>query len=209
MRIADTSNLPSQNYSFHMNSRINLLIQQVQACTICAEHLPLGPRPILRIHPNAKILIVGQAPGIRVHQTGLPFNDPSGDRLRDWMGIGRDIFYDATRIAFLPMGLCYPGTGKRGDLPPRKECAVEWRKQLLAELPNIQFTLAIGQYAQAWHIGAKSSVTQNVKDWKKFWPKLLPLPHPSPRNNLWLKQNPWFCEEILPALKEQVNLILN
>lgn len=185
------------------------LITEVRSCTLCADHLPLGPNPVFRVHPDAKILIAAQAPGIRVHQTGLPFNDASGDRLRDWMGIDRETFYDATHIAFLPMGFCYPGTGKSGDLPPRKECAPQWQSKLLAQLPNLQLTLVIGQYAQAWHLKNKASVTQNVKAWRDTWPYLLPLPHPSGRNNIWLKQNPWFMEEVLPALKVRVRLILN
>jgi uracil-DNA glycosylase len=185
------------------------LISEVRSCTLCTEHLPLGPNPVIRIHAAARILIAGQAPGIRVHQTGLPFNDPSGDRLRDWMGIDKATFYDITRIAFLPMGFCYPGTGKSGDLPPRKECAPQWQTKLIAQLPRIQLTLAVGQYAQAWHLKNKKGVTENVRAWRDTWPTLLPLPHPSGRNNMWLKQNPWFEEEVLPALKERVQLILN
>lgn len=185
------------------------LIAEVRSCTLCAEHLPLGANPVFRVHPDAKILIAAQAPGIRVHQTGLPFNDASGDRLRDWMGIDRETFYDVTRIAFLPMGFCYPGTGKSGDLPPRKECAPQWQDQLLTHLPHLQLALVIGQYAQAWHLKNKMSVTHNVRAWRTTWPTLLPLPHPSGRNNIWLKKNPWFEEEVLPALKERVRLILN
>jgi len=186
------------------------LLAEVRACTLCAAHLPLGPRPVFRIHPDARILIAAQAPGIKVHQSGLPFDDASGDRLRAWMGIDKETFYDVTRIAILPMGLCYPGTAKMGDLPPRKECAPQWRDKLLALLPNIQLTLVIGQYAQAWHLkGAnKTGVTQNVMAWRDTWPTLLPLPHPSGRNNIWLKRNPWFIEEVLPPLKQQVQLVL-
>jgi len=191
-------------------NKLVTLLKEVRACTLCKEHLPLGPRPVVQAHQNARILIAGQAPGTKVHQTGIPFNDASGDRLRDWMGIDREIFYDATRIAIVPMGFCFPGTGKSGDLPPRKECAPAWRDQLLAQLPNIQLTLVIGQYALAWHLhdNSNTSVTQHVLDWRKNWPELLPLPHPSPRNNIWLKRNPWFSEEVLPVLKEQVAAIL-
>jgi uracil-DNA glycosylase len=181
------------------------LIDRMSACRICAEHLPLGPRPVFRIDPQAKILVAGQAPGRRVHETGIPFNDPSGDRLRDWMGIDRDMFYNVQKIAILPMGFCYPGTGKSGDLPPRPECVATWRKAALEHLPNIELVLAIGQYAQAWHMGGtQETLTSRVQNWPTHWPKLLPLPHPSPRNNLWLKKNPWFATDVLPVLKERV-----
>ena len=148
--------------------------------------LTLGPRPIFQLHPQASILIAAQAPGKKVHETGIPFNDPSGDRLRDWLGMDRDTFYDGRQIAILPMGFCYPGTGKSGDLPPRLECAQTWHAELLPRLPNIQLTLVIGQYAQAYHLSNSThkTVTETVKSWKEFWPKLLPLPHPSPRNNI-------------------------
>lgn len=182
------------------------LIAQVQSCTLCLAHLPLGPRPVFQIDPDAKLLIVGQAPGKRVHETGIPFNDPSGDRLRGWLGIDRDIFYDAQKIALLPMGFCYPGTGKSGDLPPRAECAAQWRAPLLACLPKIELTLVIGQYAQDWHLAAqqKPTLTETVRHWQDYWPTHLPLPHPSPRNNLWLKKNPWFEREVVPRLRERV-----
>ena len=178
---------------------------------MCVPHLPLGPRPVFQVHPKASILIAGQAPGRKVHETGIPFNDPSGQRLREWMGIGTEIFYNPEKIAILPMGFCYPGTGKSGDLPPRPECADQWRKQLLALMPDIQLTLVIGQYAQQWHLGEskKSNLTKTVKAWKEYWPDLLPLPHPSPRNNLWLKKNPWFENEVTPALKRKISQILN
>ena len=185
-------------------------VAAVRACEICKPHLPLGPRPVFQIGQMARILVVGQAPGRRVHETGIPFNDPSGDRLRSWMGIDRSVFYDSSRIALLPMGFCYPGTGKSGDLPPRPECAEKWRKQLLDFLPDIQLTLVIGHYAQAWHLGErqKDNLTETVKSWKEYWPELLALPHPSPRNNMWLRRNPWLEEEILPVLKDRVSQIL-
>lgn len=189
---------------------LDLLLADVRACNLCAAHLPLGPRPVVQVDPAAKILIAAQAPGKRVHATGLPFNDPSGDRLRDWMGVNREVFYDAKQIALLPMGFCYPGTGKSGDLPPRKECAVAWRRPLLEQLPNIEFTLVIGQYAHAWHLGIpRNSLTQNVQNWRHYWPHLMPLPHPSPRNNIWLWRNPWFEQELLPRLKERVGEVLS
>jgi uracil-DNA glycosylase len=193
-----------------VTSSFDSTIAAARACDICKVHLPLGPRPVFQINPVARILVVGQAPGRRVHETGIPFNDPSGDRLRDWMGIDRALFYDDTKIALLPMGFCYPGTGKSGDLPPRPECAVQWRHQLLGFLPDIQLTLAIGQYAQAWHLGErqKGTLTQTVKNWEEYWPALLALPHPSPRNNIWLKKNSWFGEDVLPVLKGKVAQIL-
>ncbi len=185
-------------------------IAAARACYICKAHLPQGVRPVFQLSPAARILVVGQAPGRRVHATGIPFNDPSGDRLRGWMGIDRSVFYDVTRIAILPMGFCYPGTGKSGDLPPRLECAPKWRQPLLDFLPDIQLTLAIGQYAQDWHLGGQQKVTltETVRNWKDYWPKVLALPHPSPRNNLWLKKNPWFEDEILPVLKDRVSQLL-
>ena len=186
------------------------LLREVKNCTLCAAHLPLGPRPVFQLLPNAKILVVGQAPGVRVHETGIPFNDPSGDRLRQWMGITREMFYDAKKIAILPMGFCYPGTGKSGDLPPRPECAKTWRKKLLAQLPDIELTLVIGQYAQDWHLGdaKKATLTETVRAWKEYWPEMLVLPHPSPRNNIWLKKNPWFEKTVIPSVQERIATIL-
>lgn len=186
-------------------------VAAARACTICKAHLPLGPRPVFQIAQTARILIVGHAPGRRVHETGVPFNDPSGDRLRNWMGIDREVFYDAAKIAILPMGFCYPGTGRSGDLPPRPECAQHWRSLLLGFLPHIALTLVIGQYAHAWHLATrqKASLTDTVKNWKEYWPEILALPHPSPRNNIWLKRNPWFGEEILPVLKDRVAQVLD
>lgn len=185
------------------------LLNDVRACTICAEHLPLGPRPVLQFDPSARILIAGQAPGRKVHETGIPFNDASGDRLRDWLGIPREVFYDSRRVAILPMGFCYPGTGKSGDLPPRRECAEAWRAPLLARLKKLQLTLVIGQYAQAYHLpDVGASLTAKVQAWREQWPQLIPLPHPSPRNNLWLKRNPWFEQELIPALRRRVFEVL-
>ena len=187
------------------------LVQEIRACTLCAVDLPLGPRPIIQVSRSAKILVVGQAPGMRVHATGIPFDDPSGNRLREWMGIDRSIFYDESKIAIVPMGFCFPGTGKSGDLPPRPECAKTWRKQLLDALPQITLTLVIGQYAQAWHLGpsAKENLTETVKAWKEFGPGMIPLPHPSPRNNIWLKKNLWFEKEVLPKLQAEVKSTLD
>jgi uracil-DNA glycosylase len=187
-----------------------LLLKEVRACTICAEHLALGPRPVLQADARARILVAGQAPGRKVHDSGVPFDDASGERLRQWMGVDRALFYDPKLIAMLPMGFCYPGTGKSGDLPPRRECAPQWRARLLAALPHIELTLVIGQYAQAWHLPelAGTSLTDTVKAWRGHWPAVLPLPHPSPRNNIWLKANPWFVEEIVPELQRRVRAIV-
>ncbi len=185
------------------------LVARVRACTLCADVLPLGPRPVIQMSEASRILVVGQAPGRRVHETGLPFNDPSGDRLRQWMGITRDTFYDEQKLAILPMGFCYPGTGKSGDLPPRPECAPAWRSALLSRLPNIGLTLVIGQYAQAWHLGGSGSVTEQVRQWQAHWPTVVPMPHPSPRNNLWLRRNPWFEQEVIPAVQQRVRDLLS
>ena len=189
------------------------LLAQVRACTLCAPHLPLGPRPVLQWHPDARILIAGQAPGRKVHASGVPFDDASGERLRAWLGLGPDAFYDARQVAILPMGFCFPGTGPSGDLPPRPECAATWRAPLLAGLPRVQLTLVLGQYAQAWHLPAPpgqapQGVTEQVQGWRERLqrpgPHTLPLPHPSPRNNLWLRRNPWFAQDVLPALQARV-----
>ncbi|MBH0019810.1 uracil-DNA glycosylase family protein [Pseudoalteromonas sp. SWXJ133] len=192
-----------------MNS--HQLIDQVSKCVICDPHLPLGARPVIQFNPNARILIAGQAPGIKVHETGVPFNDASGNSLREWLGLTRDEFYDANNIAILPMGFCYPGRGKSGDLPPRKECAPAWREQLLAALPNIELTIVLGKYAQAYHLPEtkKMPLTELVKSWREYWPNYLVLPHPSPRNNIWLKKNPWFEQDVLPELGKRIATILN
>ncbi|WP_372964587.1 uracil-DNA glycosylase family protein [Marinobacter sp.] len=185
------------------------LVSRVRACTLCRDKLPHEPRPVIQLSETSRILIVGQAPGRKVHETGLPFNDPSGDRLRRWMGVDRDTFYDDRRVAILPMGFCFPGTGKSGDLPPIPECADTWREALLVRLKHIELTLVIGQYAQAWHLSdGRRSVTDNVKAWKQYWPKLLPMPHPSPRNNLWFRRNLWFEGEVVPLLQERVGQLL-
>ncbi len=193
-----------------MKVALKILLDEVKSCEVCKPFLPRGPRPVIQLHPKASVLIVGQAPGRKVHETGIPFDDPSGERLRDWMGIDRATFYDAKKIAILPMGFCYPGTGKSGDLPPRPECVPTWREQLLRQIPHLKLTLVIGQYAQDYHLANSppKMVTETVKAWKKFWPTQLPLPHPSPRNNLWLKRNPWFQKELLPILQSQIKMLL-
>jgi len=190
-------------------SSLNSLLAEVRGCVRCAENLPLGPRPVLQVHASARILIAGQAPGRKVHETGVPFDDASGDRLRQWLGVSKAVFYDERQVAILPMGFCFPGTGSAGDLAPRPECAPAWRAVLLSRLTGIQLTLVIGQYAQAYHLpDTASSVTEAVRGWRRNWPGIIPLPHPSPRNNLWLKRNPWFNEELVPALRIRVSEVL-
>jgi uracil-DNA glycosylase len=186
------------------------LLREVRCCTICAEHLPLGPRPVLQLHTDARILVAAQAPGRKVHESGVPFTDASGERLRDRLGISHEDFYNSQRVAIVPMGFCFPGTGKSGDLPPRSECAPAWRGKLLSHLKNLRLTLVIGQYAQAYHFpNAGVSVTSTVQSWRDHWPSVVPLPHPSPRNNLWLRKNPWFEQDLLPLLKLRVAQVLN
>lgn len=189
---------------------LDQLVAEIRACQLCADHLPLEPRPVLRVSPTARLLIVGQAPGRRVHETGIPWNDPSGDRLRAWLAMDRSRFYDARHIAIVPTGLCYPGSGARGDAPPRPECAPLWHPRLLALMPHIGLTLLVGQYAQAYYLGArrKRSLRETVAACREYLPDYFPLPHPSPRNQLWLKQNPWFEEEVLPLLRERVHALL-
>lgn len=184
------------------------LLTEVRACTLCHDHLPLGPRPIVRIKPSASILIIGQAPGTKVHETGVPWNDPSGDRLRDWMQVDRDIFYDEARIAIMPMGFCYPGRNpKGGDAPPRPECAPTWHDRLLAHLPDLSLTLLVGSYAQKHYLKdqGRKTMTENVAAFDTFLPDgVLPLPHPSWRTNTWQKKNPWFDARVLPVLRSRV-----
>ncbi|HEY8157505.1 MAG TPA: uracil-DNA glycosylase family protein [Methylobacter sp.] len=185
------------------------ILSEILACKICEAKLPHGARPVLQFHPKARILIAGQAPGRKVHDSGVPFDDASGDRLRDWMGVTREVFYDAEKIAILPMGFCYPGSSASGDLPPRPECAIAWREQLLGCLKQLEVTLVLGRYAQGYHMNtANLQVTETVRAWRTYWPKVIPLPHPSPRNNLWIRRNPWFEAELLPALRKRVAEVL-
>ncbi len=182
------------------------LLDRVRACTICQDHLSHGVRPIIQASSKAKLLIIGQAPGLRVHESGIPWNDPSGERLRRWLNLPSEIFYNETQIAIVPMGLCYPGKGKSGDLPPRPECASLWHPQLLPALPNVGMTLLIGQYAQNYYLSDKpKTLTETVKQWQTWAPHYLPLPHPSPRNTLWLKRNPWFEDEVVPYIRDYVH----
>lgn len=189
---------------------LDALLGAVRACRACEAHLPLGPRPVLQAHEMARILVVGQAPGLRVHETGIPWNDASGERLRAWMGIDPPTFYDASRIAIVPMGYCYPGRGSGGDLPPRPECARLWLEPVLARLPRIELTLLIGVHAQRHFLGARRQPTlaKTVAHWERYAPSWLPLPHPSPRNQPWLGRHPWFERELLPVLRARVERIL-
>ena len=192
-------------------SDLETLLEEVRACRLCAEHLPLGPRPVVQLHAAAPILIVGQAPGTKVHETGIPFNDPSGNRLRDWLGVDRETFYDATKIALMPSGFCYPGRAPRGgDLPPRQECAPHWHPRLRPLLQGVQLTLLVGQYAQAYYLGKarKRTLGETVQAWTQYLPDFWPTPHPSWRVNHWLAKNPWFEAEALPHLRARVSQLL-
>jgi uracil-DNA glycosylase len=190
----------------HAYRSLDALLVAVRACRACEVHLPLGPRPVLQAGATARILIVGQAPGAKVHASGVPWDDRSGERLRNWMGISTEVFYDKERVALVPMGFCYPGRGASGDLPPRPECAPLWLDALLGKLPRIELTLLVGQYAQAHFLRGKghASVTATTRDWRAHAPRVIPLPHPSPRNVAWFKANPWFDNELVPALRERV-----
>ncbi|MDW3099340.1 MAG: uracil-DNA glycosylase family protein [Alphaproteobacteria bacterium] len=186
---------------------VQKLLKDIRACTACADDLPHDPRPVLRASTSARVCIVGQAPGTRVHASGVPFDDPSGDRLREWLGVDRDTFYDESRIAIVPMGFCFPGLdAKGGDKPPLKRCAKLWRTQLFETLGEVDFTVIIGTYAQAWHLGKarKKTVTETVAAWRDYMPSAITLPHPSWRNNTWLKKNPWFEADVLPVLRAEV-----
>ena len=190
---------------------LETLISEIRACRACAGELPHEPRPVVRVRRETRILICGQAPGRRVHHSGLPFDDPSGDRLRGWMGVDRPTFYDHPAIGVAAMAFCFPGTDPAGgDYPPPRRCADLWRGRLLAELPNVELTLLIGAYAQRWALGpaARGSMTETVRAWRDYPPAALPMPHPSWRNSAWLKRHPWFEAEALPYLRERVGLIL-
>ena len=193
-------------------SSLNLdrLLAEIRACRICEADLPLGPRPILQAGSGARLLIVGQAPGTRVHATGIPFNDPSGDRLRTWLGVDREVFYDRERIALVPAGFCYPGKGSGGDLPPRPECAPAWQAKVRRHLPRVGLTLLVGQYAQTHYLGGrcKETLAATARAHEAYLPRFWPIPHPSPRNLLWLKRNPWFEIDVVPALQARVRRLL-
>ncbi|HEY3636991.1 MAG TPA: uracil-DNA glycosylase family protein [Rhizomicrobium sp.] len=190
-----------------VNNNLDAVLKDIRACRICEPHLPHQPRPVLQVSRTARLFIVGQAPGLRVHETGLSFNDRSGDRLRDWMGIDRATFYDHSRIAIAAMSFCFPGYDKNGhDLPPRPECAKAWRERLFGTLPEMPLLLLVGRHAQRWHLGStvKENLTETVKAWREYAPRYVPLPHPSWRNSGWLKKHPWFESELLPFLRARV-----
>ena len=192
-------------------TELESLLVDIRACRLCAASLPLEPKPILRAEAGARLLIVGQAPGTLVHGSGIPWSDASGMRLRGWLGLDRDTFYDQSKVAIVPMGFCYPGRGISGDLPPRPECSRTWHHRLLPLLPNVQLVLAIGQYAQIYFLGERrqKTLTDTVRNWRDYAPTQFPLPHPSPRNTAWFKHNPWFDDEVVPALRERVAAVLS
>jgi len=184
------------------------LVAEARACQLCAACMPVSPRPVFQLHPEAKIVIVSQAPGRKVHETGVPFNDASGERLRAWLGVTRAQFYDPQHFAILPMGLCYPGKGKSGDLPPRSECAPRWHSQLLTPLYQVELMLIVGKYAMNWHLPDALGLTEAVRQVDVAQEKNIPLPHPSPANNRWFARNPWFEEAVAPALRARVARLL-
>ena len=193
-----------------MPSKLETLLQDISRCNLCATSLPYRPRPVLRAGENAKILVIGQAPGTRVHASGIPWDDPSGHRLRQWMNLTDDQFYDTDQIAIMPMGFCYPGKGRSGDLPPRPECARQWHSKIREQLPHIQSTLLIGQYAQKYYLpDSFKTLTERVAHWQEFAPEYFVLPHPSPRNQFWLQQHRWFENEVVPQLQNTVSAILS
>ncbi len=186
------------------------LLLDIKACEVCKAHLPLGPRPVVSGHPDARIIIIGQAPGTKVHASGIPWDDASGKQLRKWLDITEDMFYDETKIAIVPMGFCYPGKGKSGDLPPRPECAPLWHQQILDHMPNIELVILIGQYAQKYYLAKKTkrTLTETVRAYHEYLPIYFPLPHPSPRNRFWLTKNPWFKDMVVPVLQQKVKKVL-
>lgn len=205
-----------------MTVQLDRLLTDIGTCTICRDKplsapLPHEPRPVIVATSKARICIAGQAPGTRVHASGIPFNDPSGDRLRQWLAVDRDTFYDPSKFSIVPMGFCFPGLdAKGGDLPPRKECVAAWHDSVFALMPQIELLLVIGQYAQAYHLGKlrQKTLTETVRNWKEIWnesqkPRQLPLPHPSWRNTGWLKKNPWFESDLLPVLRSEVQRLLS
>ncbi len=187
------------------------LLEQVRQCKACEAALPLEPRPTIQVHPEARLLIIGQAPGLKVHQTGIPWNDASGERLREWIGIPKEIFYDESIVAIMPMGFCYPGKGKTGDLPPRKECFPLWHEKLLENMPKIECILLVGSYAVNSYLknSRKKSLTETIQAWEEYLPRFIPFPHPSPLNNIWLHKNRWFEEKTLPKIRKIIRIVLD
>ena len=187
------------------------LLEEILGCRICQDHLQLGVNPVLAAHESSKIILIGQAPGLKVHQSGVPWDDMSGKRLRQWLNVSDEVFYDAKNIALIPMGFCYPGKGKSGDLPPRKECAEAWHEQLMDKMQKAELVLLVGQYAQKYYLKeqAKRTLTETVSNYESYLPKYFPLPHPSPRNRFWLSKNPWFEEEVIPKLQGRIAALLD
>lgn len=209
VRRMTTSILPQPACPPTTMSELASFLADVRSCTRCAAHLPQGARPLFQFDPRAPILIAGQAPGARAHASGIPFDDASGDRLRAWLGVDRDTFYDPQRIALLPMGFCYPGSGPASDLPPRPECAPAWRTEFMQRFQQLSLTIVLGSHAMDYHLGTgRQPLTRVVEAWRTYWPHALPLPHPSPRNNRWLARNPWFAETVLPVLQDRVRAVL-
>ncbi|WP_452220142.1 uracil-DNA glycosylase family protein [Lacinutrix salivirga] len=186
------------------------LLQNIRQCKICEEHLPLGPKPIVTAKSESKIVIIGQAPGARVHASGIPWDDASGKQLRKWLNVTDETFYDETKFAIIPMGFCYPGKGKTGDLPPRPECAPQWHEAIMSKLHNVELVLLIGAYAQKYYLKkrAKRTLTETVASYKEYLPKYFPMPHPSPTNRFWKSKNPWFETEIVPELQNIIQDII-
>jgi len=189
---------------------VQKLLRQIRACQVCQAHLPAGVRPVVQASPDSRILLIGQAPGRRVHETGIPWNDPSGDALRSWLGVDAEVFYDERWFALMPMGFCYPGKGPSGDLPPRPECAPLWHQPLLAQMPHIELVVLIGQYAQKAYLKDRHrNLTERVRDFQQYLPQQCPIPHPSPRNRHWQRNNPWFTAQVVPALQSRVKQVLS
>lgn len=186
------------------------LLKEINQCLVCKDHLPFQPRPVVQFSPKSRLLIIGQAPGFKVQQSGIPWDDKSGDNLQNWLGVDKTIFYDPELIALIPMGFCYPGKGSDGDLPPRSECAPLWHSKLIKKMPDIKLTILVGQYAQLYYLGAKAknTLTETIQHFKTYLPSYLPLPHPSPRNNIWQARNPWFAKQVLPVLRKKTQDIL-
>lgn len=194
-----------------MNVETKVLYEEIKCCTVCKSQLPAGVNPVLTIDDCSKILIIGQAPGMKVHLSGIPWDDQSGKELRNWLGVTADVFYDPKNFAIMPMGFCYPGKGRSGDLPPRIECAPIWHERVLAQLQNVQLTLLIGQYAQSYYLRGRKykTLTETVRNYQCYLPAYFPLPHPSPRNFIWMSKNNWFKEEAVSVLQERVKQVLN
>ncbi len=194
-----------------MTSEFGKLLEDIRSCSICEEFLDLGPNPVVSASPKSKILVIGQAPGTKVHASGIPWDDASGKNLRKWLGVSNEQFYNPNLFGIVPMGFCYPGKGKSGDLPPRPECAPKWHNLLLKQMPEVRLTLLIGQYAQGYYLGdrKKKTLTETVRNFREYLPEFLPLVHPSPRNGIWMRKNEWFEQEIVPELQQVVRGVID